>query len=322
MGFIADFHFKGFKENPDAEIVGMTQDFYGEQENVNRMRKELHRKCVEWKIKPYESFDEMAEDPAVDALIIGSINPFHFGQIKKGLASRKHLLVEKPVVTDLKHLEIIKKLSAESGFKIFPGHNFVYRNAIIKAKELLDKGKLGKIIHGSVIVTHTISEAHSKGWRSRKELSSGGALMDSGHHVVYLSLFLLGKPLKLQAFKSKMILTRMDGEDTAQINLLYPDNSMAVIMQSWASGFNKSINGIRIFGDKGEIAITDALYFNGEKIDSDVDYGNSFTNQAKAFTDYILYNKTPLSTLNDAEDTLKIIYSAYESAENYTVENF
>jgi hypothetical protein len=56
--------------------------------------------------------------------------------------------------------------------------------------------------------------------------------MDSGHHVVYQSLFLLGKPFKLQAFKSKIILKQMDGEDTAQINLLYPDDSMSVIMQS------------------------------------------------------------------------------------------
>jgi hypothetical protein len=46
-----------------------------------------------------------------------------------------------------------------------------------------------------------------------------------------------------------------------------------------------------------------------------VDYENSFVNQAKAFTDFILFNKPPLSDLADAEDTLKIIYSAYESAE-------
>ena len=143
--------------------------------------------------------------------------------------------------------------------------------------------------------------------------------MDSGHHVVYQSLYLMGKPVKLQAFTSKMILTQMDGEDTAQINLLYKDGSMGVIMQSWASNYNKDINGIRLFGDKCELAITDALYFNGEKIDTDVDFGNSFVNQAKAFTDCILHDKKPLSSLEDAEDCLKIIYSAYESAERNVV---
>ncbi|MGE5797978.1 MAG: Gfo/Idh/MocA family protein [Ignavibacteria bacterium] len=315
MGFIADFHFKGFKENPDAEITGMTQDFYGDKNKIDQMKKELNRKCSEWNIKPYGNFNEMAEDPEIEALVIGSINPYHFEQIKKGFKCGKHLLVEKPVVTDFNHFKVIKELYAGTEQKIFPGHNFVYRNAVIIAKDLIKRGELGKIIQGSFIATHTISEAHSKGWRAKKELSYGGALMDSGHHLVYQSLFFLGKPVKLQAFKSKMILTNMDGEDTAQINLLYPDNSLGVILQSWGSNYGRTINGIRIFGDKGEIAVTDALYFNGEKIDTDVDFGNSFINQAKAFTDYILYDKKPASTLADVENCLKIIFDAYESAE-------
>jgi predicted dehydrogenase len=319
MGFIADWHYKGFSVNPDAEIVGMTQNFYGNKNKIEQMKSQLQKKCSEWKIKAYDNFDEMVTDPNIDALIIGSINPYHFEQIQKGIKNKKHLLVEKPVVVAFAHLKKIKTLASRSKVKLFPGHNFVYRNAVIKAKELIDNGNLGKIIQGSFIVTHTISETHSKGWRGKKELSFGGALMDSGHHVVYQSLFLMGKPVKLQAFKSKMILKKMDGEDTVQVNLLYPDNSMAVIMQSWASNFGSGINGIRIFGDKGEIAITDALYFNGEKIDTDVDYGNSFVNQAKAFTDYILHNKKPLSDLNDSENTLKIIYGAYKSAEKNIV---
>ena len=315
MGFIAERHFRGFSSNPDAEIVGMTHDFYGNKNKVKQLKKQLNKICSEWHIKAYKNFDEMAADPDIDALIICSINPYHFEQIQKGLANEKHLLVEKPVVTDLSHLKNIKKIIARNKLKLFPAHNFVYRNAVIKAKEIIKGKKLGKIIQGSFIITHTISEAHSIGWRAKNELSSGGTLMDSGHHVVYQSLFLMGKPAKLQAFKSKLILKEMDGEDTAQVNLLYSDGSISVIMQSWASNFNKNINGIRIFGDKGEIAITDALYFNGEKIDSDVDYENSFINQSKAFTDYILYDKPPLSNLDDAEDTLKIILASYESAE-------
>ena len=41
----------------------------------------------------------------------------------------------------------------------------------------------------------------------------------------------------------------------------------------------------------------------------------TFINQAKAFTDYILHDRQPLSTLDDAENTLKIIFGAYKSSE-------
>ena len=321
MGFIADWHYKSFKINPDAEIVGMTQDFYGDENKINKMKEQLKAKCNEWNIKAYHNFDEMVNDPGIDALIIGSVNPYHYDQIKKGFANNKFLLVEKPVVVDLNQIKELKELVSKNNYKLFPGHNFVYRNAVLKAKELIDEGKLGQVMHGSILVTHTISENHQYGWRGKKELSAGGTLMDSGHHVVYQSIYLMGLPAKLQAYTSKLRLKNMDCEDIAQVNLLYPDGSMGFLMQSWTSSFGSDINGIRIFGDKGELIITDALYLNGEKIDSDTGYESTFINQAKAFTDYILHDKQPVSTLEDAENTLKIILGAYESSEKGTVIN-
>lgn len=255
-------------------------------------------------------------------MIIGSINPYHFEQIKAAIANRKHIMVEKPVVSDFKQLEEIKRLSAEKGIKIFPAHNFVYRNAVRRAKEIIEAGKLGQIIHSSFIVTHTISEAHSTGWRAYKDISKGGALIDSGHHLIYQALYLLGKPSKLQGFTSKMVLKNMDCEDTAQVSLLYPDGSMAVIMQSWTSNHATMINGIRIFGTQGSLVITDALYFNDEKIDSDVEYSGSFVNEAKAFSDYVLKGIPPVSGLDDVEDTLKITFGTYQSADTGAIINF
>jgi predicted dehydrogenase len=322
FGFIADWHYKGFKVNPEASITGMCHVFFGNEGQKNLEIELLKKKCSEYGIKAYDSFESMVSDPEIDALIIGSINPYHYEQIKAAIANRKHIMVEKPVVTDFVQLDEIKGLSAEKKVKIFPAHNFVYRKAVRKAKEIIEAGKLGQIIHSSFITTQIIPEAHAKGWRANKELGSGGALIDSGHHLIYQALYLLGKPLKLQGFKSKMVLKNMDCEDIAQVSLLYPDGSMAVIMQSWISKHEEMINGIRIIGTEGNIAITDALYLNGEKIDADVEYSGSFVNQAKAFSDYILKDIPPVSTLEDTRDTLKITFGAYQSAENDAIIDF
>ena len=321
MGFIADWHYQGFIDNPEADIVAMTQDLYGDKEKQKDLLSRLHEKCRQWNIQAIDSFDEMVVNPDIDALIIGSINPLHFEQIKNAIVNKKQLMVEKPVVINMGHMSSIKTHLKKSGIKLFPAHNFVYRNAVIKAKEIIEQGKIGKIVQASFIVTHTISHEHATGWRTKKELAGGGALIESGLHLVYQSLYLLGKPIKVQAFTSNLSLKQLEGEDIAQVNLLYPDKSMAVIMQSWASNFGNSSNGIRIIGSKGEVAITDGLYLNGEKLDSDVEYGSTFKNQAKAFTDYIFHNKSPLSTLDDAEDTLRIIQSAYRSADEDIVIN-
>lgn len=319
IGFIADWHYHGFKQTPDAEITGLCHVLHGDELHKAAGKALLEKKCAELNLKAYDNFESLVTDPETDALIIGSINPLHFGQIMAAIKNGKHLMVEKPVVTDFEELREIQKLSIEKGIKIFPAHNFVYRKAVRKAKEIIEAGKLGQIIHSSFISSHTISEAHATGWRASKVSGTGGTLIDSGHHLVYQALYLLGKPMKLQGFKSKMVLNNMDCEDTAQVSLLYPDGSMATLMQSWSSGHAEMINGIRIFGTEGSLVITDALYFNNEKIETGADYPGSFVGQAEAFTDYILKDIPPLSGLDEVSDTLKIIFGAYKSAETDSV---
>ncbi len=316
MGFIADWHFQGFGQNPDADIVGMCRDFYGDEKQQATQKAKLQAKCKKFGIKPYDNFNKMVTDQNIDALVIGSINPYHFDQIKAACENRKHIMVEKPVVTEIEQVDEIKKMCQEKGIKLFPAHNFVYRGAVQKAKQIIDAGKLGQLIHSSFIITHTIGKDHATGWRAKKDLGTGGTLIDSGHHLIYQTLYLLGKPQKLHGFTSKMVLKDMECEDTAQVSLYYPDGSIAVVMQSWASDHAEMINGIRIFGTKGSIVISDALYFNGEKINTDVDYPESFQNQAKAFSDYILNNTPPVSDLKDVKNTLKITYGCYQSNDN------
>ncbi|MCB9219666.1 MAG: Gfo/Idh/MocA family oxidoreductase, partial [Ignavibacteriales bacterium] len=288
-GFISDFHFNGFKKNPNAEVVGITRDYYGDDKSIQKQKNNLLKKSEEFNIKLFENFEEMISSNLIDALVIASINPLHYNQIKLAIDFNKPVLVEKPLLTNLDELEKIQELCNEKNFKLFPGHNFVYRKSVQLAKKVIEEGNLGEIIHSSFVSTHTIPEEHAFGWRSKKSLSFGGALMDSGHHLVYQSLFLLGKPKKIHGFVSNKVLHNMDGEDLAQISMVYPDNSIAFLMQSWTTNHSGILNGINIMGTDGSLSITDGLYFNGKKIDNDFDYKNSFVNQANAFTDFILF---------------------------------
>jgi predicted dehydrogenase len=314
-GFIAPFHFNGFQKNEDAKVVGMCTHANGDQQKLDKM-------CREWNIKAYRDFDEMLQDPGIDALEIGSINTVHYSQIMNAIAIGKPVLAEKPVVTDFAQLDDIIQASKAKGVLVFPAHNFVYRTAVREAKKIIESGRLGRITYASFISIHTIPTEHAAGWRGKLNISAGGALMDSGHHQVYMSLYLMGMPAKIQAFRTNIILNGMEGEDIAQINAFYPDHAIGTIMQSWTSGFGDGINGVKIMGDKGQIQVTDALYFNGEVINRDADYAGSFINLAKAFTDAILHDKPPISTLEDTRNTLKIIYSAYQSSDQDKVISF
>src|SRR6476620_2196433 len=99
----------------------------------------------------------MVEDPAIDGLVIGSVNTEHYSQIMQAIELGKPLLVEKPVVTDFGELEEIIRYAAEKNVPVMPAHNFVYRQAVQDAKKILESGKLGTVTYASFISTHTIS---------------------------------------------------------------------------------------------------------------------------------------------------------------------
>lgn len=322
IGKIFKFHKKGFQRLENTEIVGACRNFYGSKEKQAKQRMALEQFCKDNNIEAYRNYGEMVTDPGLDAIIITSINPYHYEQIMEAMDHGKHVLVEKPVVTEIDQIDLIKKRVTEKGLVVFPAHNFVYRGAVQKAKEIIDSGKLGEIVYASFISTHLLHPDHKTGWRAKKELSAGGALIDSGHHIVYQSLFLMGMPKKIHGFNSKLVLKNMECEDIAQVNLRYPDDAIGCIMQSWTSRHGQGIEGIRILGTEGNIIISDALYYNGEKIDDDVSYENSFYNQATAFINCIKYGKPPISTLEDVRNSLKIIYGAYESSANDRVIEF
>ena len=314
-GFISDWHYKAFSSLPDAEFVGLTANIPKGSPRADEWRRALEEKASALKLRVYPDFAALANDETLDALIIGSINPSHYGQILAGLKAGKHLLVEKPVVTDFSELDAVRNAAAAAGKTVFPAHNFVYRGAVRKAKEILESGSLGRIVYSSFISSHTISPAHASGWRSKKALAKGGALMDSGHHLVYQMIYLLGYPHTIKGLKANIVLTGMECEDTALANVQFADGSVATIMQSWASGMDFGPNGIFILGDKGSLSITDALYFNGGKLTDDVEYGDSFVRQAEAFVHSVKTGVAPLSTLDDVEKTLKLIYASYADSE-------
>lgn len=309
-GFIAPFHYNGFRPWADAEIVGMCTHSNGTK---------LQQMCAEWRIRPYENFAQMAEDPSIDALILGSINPEHFSQIMTAQQSRKPVLVEKPVVTTLTELDLIRASVARTGVPVVPAHNFIYRGAVKAGREIMRSGALGQIIYGSFISNHTISADHATGWRAKLHLGSGGALMDSGHHQVYQSIGFMGTPVALHAFKSRLVLSGMEGEDVAHVQVQYASGAVGTIVQSWTNNNGSPVDGIRIVGTKGSLQITDGLYVNGIKQNPDADYANSFVHQARGFLDVVLKEAAPESSLDDARDTLQLILLAYESALANTV---
>jgi predicted dehydrogenase len=95
--------------------------------------------------KRHTSFDELLEDPEVDAVHINTPIPDHAPQSIKALKAGKHVACTVPMATTVEECQKIVTISRKTGKKYMMMETVVYSREFLFVKELYEKGELGKI---------------------------------------------------------------------------------------------------------------------------------------------------------------------------------
>lgn len=91
------------------------------------------------------SFQDVLEDNDIEGVVIATPAVLHYEMAKKSLESGKDVLVEKPLSLDLADAKDLIEISEKRGNILMVGHILQYHPAVIKLKELINKGYLGRI---------------------------------------------------------------------------------------------------------------------------------------------------------------------------------
>jgi UDP-2-acetamido-3-amino-2,3-dideoxy-glucuronate N-acetyltransferase len=89
--------------------------------------------------------EEVLQDESTDAVVIATPPATHYALAKQALSCGKHVLVEKPLALSAREGEELVELARRQKKILMVGHLLHYHNAVIKLKELVEKGELGKI---------------------------------------------------------------------------------------------------------------------------------------------------------------------------------
>jgi predicted dehydrogenase len=84
-------------------------------------------------------------DPGIDAVVIATPVKSHFELATKALEAGKHILVEKPMATNVAQVDEIGRLAEKNKRVVMSGHTFLYNAAVRYVKKLIDAGELGDI---------------------------------------------------------------------------------------------------------------------------------------------------------------------------------
>ena len=133
----------------------------------------------------YTSPEEMIADPTIDVIDICTPNIFHYDTLKKAIRAGKHIYCEKPLCVTADEAFEIASLAKKFG-KTYA--------VVMRAKELVDAGRLGRILsfQGAFLHSSAADPDKNAGWKQNRDICGGGVLFDLGSHTIDLIQYLCG----------------------------------------------------------------------------------------------------------------------------------
>jgi predicted dehydrogenase len=180
-------------------------------------------------------FEDLLEDESLDAVVVSTPVVTHFELARQALLAGKNVFVEKPLADSAAHAEELVALAEERDLVLMPGHLLLYHPGIVKLKELLDSGELGRVRYIS-------GERKNLGKIRRDE----NALWSLGAHDLSVVIHLLGEePAECWA-RGESFLT--EGiEDVVVCYLRFPSGAVADMHLSWLDPHK--VRRITVVGD-------------------------------------------------------------------------
>lgn len=96
-------------------------------------------------IKIAESYNKLLSDDT-DAVFILTPTRFHVEMACEALRRGIHTFIEKPLSVDMEGVDSLIKLRDQTKLKVMVGFCFRYHEGLLKAKEILDKGTIGRLV--------------------------------------------------------------------------------------------------------------------------------------------------------------------------------
>lgn len=186
--------------------------------------------------KIYTDYTRLLKEAKPDAVTVGLPNYLHAPVTIAALKAGCHVNVEKPMACSSaeaqRMIDTARKckrlLNVNQSQRRFPPH--------VKAKEIIDSGIMGKILHVTAMFGHSGPENWSPTgkWFFRKKEARFGAMADLGVHKADLVRYLTGKEVaEVCGFFERLEKKNTDVEDNFVSCLKFTDGTVGTLCASW-----------------------------------------------------------------------------------------
>ncbi|MEI6040047.1 MAG: Gfo/Idh/MocA family oxidoreductase [Candidatus Berkelbacteria bacterium] len=180
IGNMGKHHARNYSEIQDVDLVAVAD-----------LNEELGQETAErFGCKYYKNYQEMLDNEKIDVITIAVPTKYHkdvaLACIEKGI----NILLEKPIAATVEEAKEVVTAAKAKNVKFTVGHIERFNPAVIKLKELIDKGELGDIV----------SIRNTRIGPMPTQIKDANVVIDIGVHDIDLINWMLGKlPTEIMA---------------------------------------------------------------------------------------------------------------------------
>jgi predicted dehydrogenase len=271
----------------------------------------------QWQIgRAFASYEAMLADPDIDVVYVPLPNSLHAPWTLAAIEAGKHVLCEKPLVTNVADLEKVRLAAEAKGVVVAEAFMYRHHPQTMLVRELLDGGAIGelRLIRGAFSFTLT----NPSDVRLQPELD-GGALWDVGCYPVSYSRFVAGsEPVEVFGWQQ----TGPTGVDTLFAGQLrFPNGVLAQLDCGFSVPFRAAMEFI---GSAGRLLVDDPYkpgllgsieLWRGDEMETvDVTGEELYQGEVEDMADAILDGKRPRVSLDESRGNVATLAALYRSA--------
>ena len=206
---IGSLHGRSVIKHPGAELVAVSD---AKEENAKKLIKELNISA-----EYHRDYQALLNRDDVDAVVIASPNGMHREHAIAAACARKHIYLEKPMANTLDDCRADRKAVQKAKIKCDMGFQSRHSPLFQYGKDLLDAGKLGRLVMvESDYIHHIPGNLAIWEWLGKKDIA-GHPINAGTCHNIDLLRFYCGEVAEVACFKDVRMprKVQMETEDIA-----------------------------------------------------------------------------------------------------------
>ena len=262
-----------------------------------------------------------------DGVIVSNPTSLHLDVAIPAAEAGCAILLEKPIAGSMERVDVLQKAVQKSGSKVLTAFQFRFHPGMVKTKELIQNGEIGRVVSASVHFGEYLPawhpwEDYRQGYAARADMG-GGVVATQCHSLDYLP-WLVGRDVEsVWGFAGKLSDLEVTADDTAKIGLRFEGGALGSLHLDYNQ--QPPEHEFRIIGANGTIkwnlADGAARIYRTEKKDWDVyplpagwERNVMFQQQTGHFVDIVKGRAEPSCTLEDGIRAQRLITAVHKSS--------